>query len=84
MIDEWVDRWMIAGWMGDIWMGGWMVGERLDDGWKDDGWMGRWMMGGRMHASMGGEMNKIIIDSVPIGGRAPSPPLPFAMLITVL
>jgi len=46
--------------------------------------MGRWMMGGRMHASVGGEMDKIIIDSVPIVGKAPSHPLPSVMLITVL
>lgn len=42
------------------------------------------MMGGRMHASVGGEMEKMIIDSVPIVGKAPSHPLPSTMPTTAL
>lgn len=41
-------------------------------------------MGGRMHASVGGEMEKMIIDSVPIVGKAPSHPLPSTMPTTAL
>lgn len=41
-------------------------------------------MGGRMHASVGGEMEKMIIDSVPIVGKAPSHPLPSIMPTTAL
>lgn len=41
-------------------------------------------MAGRMHASVGGEMEKMIIDSVPIVGKAPSHPLPSTMPTTAL
>lgn len=64
------------------WVDGWWVNDRMIGGRMMDGWVG-WMMGGRMHASVGGEMIKIIIDSVPIVGKAPSHPL-LIMLITVL
>lgn len=42
------------------------------------------MMAGRMHASVGGEMGEMIIDSVPIVGKAPSHPLPSIMPKTAL